>query len=74
MPKRRKIDGRGRFLYQRGNMWWFFQTRQAKHYVISSLAHQMALIEVGKAKPVLMVGNRQTRRDFLSVTDVVAAY
>ena len=51
-----------------------FGPRQASTFVIASFARQIALIEAGKAEPVISVGNLQARRDFLPVEDVVAAY
>lgn len=46
---------------------------QDERFVIPSFAAQIARIEAG-AEPVLRVGNLEARRDFLHVTDVVAAY
>ena len=51
-----------------------FGPRQTSTFVVANFARQIALIEAGKAEPVLSVGNLQTRRDFLPVEDVVAAY
>lgn len=51
-----------------------FGPRQPAIYVVASFARQIALIEAGKAEPVLFVGNLQARRDFLPVEDVVGAY
>ncbi|MCC6698823.1 MAG: GDP-mannose 4,6-dehydratase [Candidatus Hydrogenedentes bacterium] len=47
---------------------------QADHFVLSSLARQIALIERGAQEPVLHVGNLDVARDFLHVDDVVRAY
>ncbi len=51
-----------------------FGPRQPSKFVVANFARQIALIEQGKAEPVLSVGNLQTRRDFLPVEDVVRAY
>jgi GDP-4-dehydro-6-deoxy-D-mannose reductase len=51
-----------------------FGPRQQPSFVIASFARQIALIEAGRAEPVLPVGNLQPRRDFLPVQDVVRAY
>ncbi|GHO82116.1 GDP-mannose 4,6-dehydratase [Dictyobacter formicarum] len=51
-----------------------FGPRQLPTFVVASLARQIALIEAGKAEPVLAVGNLQVRRDFLPVEAVVKAY
>jgi GDP-4-dehydro-6-deoxy-D-mannose reductase len=51
-----------------------FGPRQKESFVIANFARQIALIEAGKADPLLPVGNLQARRDFLSVQDVVQAY
>lgn len=46
---------------------------QKEHFVVASLAAQLARIAAGGA-PQLLVGNLDTARDFLDVRDVVAAY
>jgi len=51
-----------------------FGPRQTAMFVVASFARQIALIEAGKAEPVLLVGNLRARRDFLPVEDVVNAY
>lgn len=51
-----------------------FGPRQPAAFVIPSFARQIALIERGKADPLLKVGNLQAQRDFLPVEDVVDAY
>lgn len=51
-----------------------FGPRQTSTFVVANFARQIALIETGKAEPVLYVGNLQAWRDFLPVEDVVAAY
>ncbi len=47
---------------------------QNDRFVVSSLARQIAEIELGLADPVLLVGNLDAVRDFLDVRDVVRAY
>ena len=47
---------------------------QSPDFVVSSFARQIALVECGKAEPVLMVGNLEARRDFTDVRDTVRAY
>ncbi len=47
---------------------------QNERFVVSSLARQIAEIELGLADAVLLVGNLDAVRDFLDVRDVVAAY
>ncbi len=51
-----------------------FGPRQPATFVVANFARQIALIEAGKAEPVLLVGNLQAQRDFLPVEDVVTAY
>lgn len=51
-----------------------FGPRQPATFVVASFARQIALIEAGKAEPVLFVGNLTAQRDFLPVEDVVGAY
>jgi len=46
---------------------------QKEHFVVASLAGQLARIAAG-APPQLLVGNLESARDFLDVRDVVAAY
>jgi GDP-4-dehydro-6-deoxy-D-mannose reductase len=46
---------------------------QREHFVVASLAAQLARIAAG-APPQLLVGNLGAARDFLDVRDVVAAY
>ena len=48
--------------------------RQPPAYVAPSLARQVALIEAGRAEPVLFVGNLDPRRDLMDVSDTVRAY
>jgi GDP-4-dehydro-6-deoxy-D-mannose reductase len=51
-----------------------FGPRQPSTFVVADFARQIAIIEQGKAEPVLSVGNLRARRDFLPVVDVVRAY
>lgn len=51
-----------------------FGPRQSDAFVLAGLARQIALIEAGKAEPMVTVGNLQAKRDFLPVKDVVGAY
>lgn len=48
--------------------------RQSSQFVVSSFAKQIAEIEKGKREPILRVGNLDTRRDFINVKDITAAY
>lgn len=47
---------------------------QAREFVASDFAHQIAEIEVGIREPVIRVGNLEARRDFSDVRDLVAAF
>jgi GDP-4-dehydro-6-deoxy-D-mannose reductase len=47
---------------------------QNDRFVVSSLARQIAEIELDLADPILLVGNLDAVRDFLDVRDVVCAY
>jgi len=49
-------------------------THQAKGFVINDLIKQVVKMELNKAKPVLLVGNLKTKRDFTDVRDGVRAY
>ena len=51
-----------------------FGPYQAATFVIPNFARQIALIEAGKADPILLVGNLEAQRDFLPVEDVITAY
>ncbi len=51
-----------------------FGPRQSDVFVLPGFARQIALIEAGKAEPIVLVGNLQAKRDFSPVEDVVAAY
>ena len=51
-----------------------FGPRQPSTFVVADFARQIAIIEQGKAEPVLSVGNLRAMRDFLPVVDVVRAY
>ena len=48
--------------------------RQESHFAIASFARQIALIEAGRAEPVIRVGNLDARRDLVDVRDVADAY
>ena len=47
--------------------------KQAPHFVVSSFANKIALIEKGK-ESVMTVGNLEAKRDFTDVRDMVRAY
>ncbi|MCX5713412.1 MAG: GDP-mannose 4,6-dehydratase [Candidatus Omnitrophica bacterium] len=51
-----------------------FGPRMHESFVASSFARQIALIEKGKQKPVMQVGNLQAVRDFTDVRDIVRGY
>lgn len=48
--------------------------QQSANFVTASFARQIALIEAGKQRPILRVGNIEASRDFLDVRDVCEAY
>ena len=48
--------------------------RRPEHFVCSSFAKQIALIEKKKQQPVISVGNLNAIRDFTDVRDMVRAY
>ena len=48
--------------------------RQSPAFVAASIAKQIAEIEAGKRKPVLMMGNMESKRDIMDVRDTVRAY
>jgi len=47
---------------------------QSDRFAISSFCRQVAEIKLGKAKPVLKVGNLEARRDYSDVSDIVRGY
>jgi len=48
--------------------------RQEPSFAAASMARQLALIEWGRAEPVIRVGNLDARRDLTDVRDTVRAY
>jgi GDP-4-dehydro-6-deoxy-D-mannose reductase len=48
--------------------------RQAESFVVPSFAKQIAMIEAGRQKPVLMVGDLSVKRDLSDVRDIVRGY
>ncbi len=48
--------------------------RQSAAYVCSSLARQIAEIEIGRRPPAITVGNLAVQRDFSDVRDIVRGY
>ena len=48
--------------------------RQDPGFSVSSFARQIALVEAGRAEPVIHVGNLEARRDLSDVRDVAEAY
>lgn len=48
--------------------------RRGEVFVCSNFAKQIAMIEKGKQKPIIYVGNLEARRDFTDVRDIVQAY
>jgi GDP-4-dehydro-6-deoxy-D-mannose reductase len=48
--------------------------RRGHVFVTSDFTRQVAMIEKGKKKPVIEVGNLEARRDFSDVRDIVQAY
>ncbi|BCW88348.1 GDP-6-deoxy-D-mannose reductase [Alphaproteobacteria bacterium SO-S41] len=50
-----------------------FGPKQDERFVVGSLASQVARIERGDIPPVLLIGNREAKRDFLDVRDTAEA-
>ena len=48
--------------------------RRGEQFVTSKIARQLALIKLGKAEPILKLGNLEAVRDFTDVRDMVRAY
>lgn len=48
--------------------------RRGEMFVTSNFAKQIALIEKGKQKPVILVGNVEAKRDWTDVRDMVRGY
>lgn len=48
--------------------------RRGDVFICSQIAKQLALIKLGKAEPVLKLGNLEAVRDFTDVRDMVRAY
>jgi GDP-4-dehydro-6-deoxy-D-mannose reductase len=48
--------------------------KQVGNFVVPAFARQIAEMEAGLRKPVIRVGNLESRRDFTDVRDVVRAY
>ncbi|MBN1405943.1 MAG: GDP-mannose 4,6-dehydratase [Candidatus Omnitrophica bacterium] len=48
--------------------------RRGESFVTSNFAKQIAMIEKGKQKPVILVGSLSAKRDFTDVRDMVKAY
>lgn len=48
--------------------------RRGEQFICSKIARQLALIKLGKAEPVLTLGNLEAVRDFTDVRDIVRAY
>lgn len=47
---------------------------QADNFAISSFAKQVAAVKLGKAEPVIKVGNLEAKRDYTDVLDIVRGY
>ncbi|TMG40996.1 MAG: NAD-dependent epimerase/dehydratase family protein, partial [Chloroflexi bacterium] len=48
--------------------------RRGTHFVTSTIARQIALIEAGKHEPVIYHGDLTSKRDWTDVRDMVGAY
>lgn len=47
---------------------------QHERFALSSFAKQVAMIKLGKAEPVIKVGNLEAKRDYSDVSDIVRGY
>jgi GDP-4-dehydro-6-deoxy-D-mannose reductase len=47
---------------------------QSDSFAISSFAKQIAAVKLGKAEPVIKVGNLDVKRDYCDVSDIVRGY
>jgi GDP-4-dehydro-6-deoxy-D-mannose reductase len=47
---------------------------QSDNFSISNFSKQVALIKLGRAKPIIQVGNLEAKRDFSDVSDIVRGY
>lgn len=47
---------------------------QRPSFALASFAKQVAMIKLGKSKPVISVGNLEARRDYSDVADIVRGY
>lgn len=76
--------GRGLLSYQYYNNYGLniIRTRAFNHtgprrgevFICSNFAKQIVLIEKGRQKPIIYVGNLEAKRDFTDVRDIVRAY
>lgn len=47
---------------------------QNESFAVSSFAHQIACIKLGRKEPVIQVGNLEAKRDYTDVSDIVRGY